>query len=97
MVIMRYYHPMNEKSDTKTLGKDAKTLLQETVQALRMDLPVYTVVDTQGAAHDQTFVVSCTLDQLGINTRAKGSSRRSAEQAAASLALAAIDKQHKAN
>lgn len=96
-VIERLYRPLIEQSDPKTLGKDAKTLLQETVQALRMDLPVYTVVDTQGAAHDQTFVVSCTLEQLGINTRAKGSSRRSAEQAAASLALAAIDKQHKAN
>jgi len=96
-VIEQLYRPLIEQSDPKTLGKDAKTLLQETVQALRMDLPVYTVVDTQGAAHDQTFVVSCTLDQLGINTRAKGSSRRSAEQAAASLALAAIDKQHKAN
>src|SRR5690625_5770988 len=96
-VIEQLYRPLIEQSDPKTLGKDAKTLLQDTVQALRMDLPIYTVLDTQVAAHDQTFVVSCTLEQLGINTRAKGSSRRSAEQAAASLALAAIDKQHKAN
>lgn len=91
-VIERLYRPLIDNSDPKTLGKDAKTLLQETVQALRMELPVYTVVDTQGAAHDQTFVVNCTLKQLGINTQAKGSSRRSAEQAAASLALAAINK-----
>lgn len=91
-VIERLYRPLIDNSDPKTLDKDAKTLLQETVQALRMELPVYTVVDTQGAAHDQTFVVNCTLKQLGINTQAKGSSRRSAEQAAASLALAAINK-----
>lgn len=92
-VIERLYRPLIAHSDPRTLGKDAKTLLQETVQARRMALPVYTVIDTQGAAHDQTFVVRCTVEQLGISTRAKGPNRRAAEQAAASLALAAIDQQ----
>jgi ribonuclease-3 len=63
--------------------KDAKTLLQELLQAKRMALPHYVVVATRGEAHDQRFEVECAVTALGIRTRGHGTSRRAAEQAAA--------------
>src|SRR5699024_3898042 len=92
-VIHRMYAPLIQNLDPKTLGKDAKTLLQEIVQGLRIDLPVYTVIATEGAAHNQTFTVSCAINKLAINTQAQGRSRRAAEQAAAALAIKAIKEQ----
>lgn len=70
-----------------TLGKDPKTLLQELLQARKLELPVYTVVNTHGAAHDQLFDVECHIDALGIVVAASGSSRRAAEQVAAQGAI----------
>ncbi len=92
-VIQQLYDPLIKELDPKTLGKDAKTLLQEIVQGLRIDLPVYTVIATEGAAHKQTFTVSCAIKQLEITTQAQGRSRRAAEQAAAALAITAIKEQ----
>lgn len=92
-VIQRLYAPLIQNLDPKSLGKDAKTLLQEIVQGLRIDLPVYSVIATEGAAHNQTFTVSCAINKLSINTQAQGRSRRAAEQAAAALAIAAIKEQ----
>lgn len=69
-------------------GKDAKTLLQELLQARKIPLPQYAVVATQGAAHNQQFQVECQIPQLAIRTTGFGASRRIAEQEAAQLALA---------
>ncbi|MDO5667787.1 MAG: ribonuclease III [Alcaligenaceae bacterium] len=86
-VIARLYKPLIANVDFKTAGKDNKTLLQEMLQAKRLALPKYVVVDTRGAAHDQEFVVECRIEDLNIVTEASGHSRRQAEQSAASLAL----------
>lgn len=64
-------------------AKDPKTLLQEHLQGRRLSLPRYTVVATRGEAHDQRFEVECCVQALDIRTRGTGTSRRSAEQAAA--------------
>lgn len=68
-------------------AKDAKTRLQEALQARRQPLPSYEVVATLGAAHQQTFEVECLAEQLGLRARGKGSSRRAAEQDAAAALL----------
>jgi ribonuclease-3 len=73
--------------DPSVAGKDAKTLLQELLQARHMPLPQYQVVRTAGEAHDQSFQVECRIPQLDICTLGEGSSRRAAEQAAAARAL----------
>src|SRR5690606_29758718 len=77
--------------DPKTLGKDPKTLLQELLQARKLDLPAYAVVATHGAAHNQLFEVDCQIPKLDIKVTAGGASRRAAEQSAAELAIAAIE------
>ena len=70
-------------ADPHTLGKDAKTLLQEFLQARRIPLPQYSVIETAGEAHEQTFRVECVIPELKIRTEGEGTSRRSAEQVAA--------------
>lgn len=71
-------------------GKDAKTELQEWLQARRHRLPVYRVVATLGAAHQQSFDVECEVVDLGRSERGIGGSRRAAEQAAAAAMLTAL-------
>lgn len=85
-VVVRLYVPFIAQMDVQSLGKDAKTQLQEYLQARKLTLPKYTVVATQGEAHAQMFVVECEIAQLKITTRGEGSSRRIAEQAAAEAA-----------
>jgi ribonuclease III len=88
-VIKKLYQPVLETVDPKTLGKDAKTLLQEYLQGRKIALPVYTVVATHGAAHSQEFEVECAVPKLSIQVLGAGGSRRAAEQAAAKKALEA--------
>jgi len=68
-------------------AKDPKTELQEVLQARKMQLPLYRVVGTLGAAHRQTFEVECEVAELGLVERGIGASRRAGEQAAAAAML----------
>jgi ribonuclease-3 len=86
-VIESLYAPILASINPETLGKDAKTLLQEFMQGKKLPLPAYAVVATHGAAHSQTFEVECTLSRLDITVFGSGPSRRTAEQAAARQAL----------
>ncbi|MDF3037021.1 MAG: Ribonuclease [Paucimonas sp.] len=89
-VIRALYIPILETVDPKTLGKDAKTLLQEFLQGKKIALPQYNVVATHGAAHNQEFEVECLVPKLDIHVFGTGGSRRAGEQAAAKLALEAV-------
>ena len=70
--------------------KDAKTRLQEVLQARDLPLPVYVVESVRGEPHQQVFRVSCSVDPLQIRTEGEAASRRSAEQEAAKHALEKI-------
>jgi ribonuclease-3 len=76
--------------------KDAKTALQEWLQAGGHALPDYVVTEVSGPAHDQRFAVSCGLPQSvkpGLDScpfQGEGVSKREAEQEAAAKALAAL-------
>jgi len=67
--------------------KDAKTRLQELVQADGNPLPVYDLERVSGKAHRQTFEVSCSLGDAGVRTHGRGLTRRDAEQQAAARML----------
>lgn len=71
--------------------KDAKTLLQERLQADGHALPEYVTESVSGKAHRQTFEVSCSVAALKQTTRGSGGSRRAAEQEAARRMLAELD------
>jgi len=67
--------------------KDAKTRLQEWLQGRGLSLPDYKVLEISGEPHEQRFRVRCDVSELSIAADAEGSSRRRAEQEAASLVL----------
>ena len=85
-VVLRLFEQPLSAADPLALGKDAKTQLQEFLQARRVPLPQYAVISTAGEAHEQIFRVECVIPELNIRTEGEGTSRRSAEQAAASRA-----------
>jgi len=74
-----------------TERKDAKTRLQEFLQAQGKNLPNYEVVEITGAAHEQVFHVSCRLESFGTESAGSGTSKREAEQQAATKILDAIE------
>jgi ribonuclease-3 len=84
--VLKLYIPFIAEVDLHSLGKDPKTQLQEALQGRKLPLPYYAVVETQGEAHAQNFVVECKISALKIISRGEGSSRRIAEQAAAEVA-----------
>ena len=84
------FDPLIVRIDPKASGKDSKTQLQEVLQSRRLPLPEYRLVDVQGEAHDQHFVVDCVLSRPTLTTRGTGKSRRAAEQAAAGGACEAL-------
>ena len=69
------------------VGKDAKTRLQEWLQARQHGLPSYSLLEETGADHARVFHVACTLAEPALRTEGRGSSRRAAEQQAADAAL----------
>lgn len=68
---------------------DAKTQLQEVVQALGWDLPEYRVTDSTGPDHNKTFIVECWLSGE-LSGHGEGPSKKVAEQRAAADALARL-------
>ena len=72
-------------------GKDAKTRLQERLQSRARPLPTYRIVELEGAAHCRSFTVRCHVEGIDEDTIGTGSSRRRAEQDAASRAMAILD------
>jgi ribonuclease-3 len=82
-MVMRLFERQLSSADPETVGKDAKTLLQEFLQGRRIALPQYSIIATAGEAHEQSFRVECAIPELKIRTQGEGNSRRSAEQIAA--------------
>ncbi len=75
---------------TSLAGKDAKTSLQELLQAQGMALPVYDLVSSSGEEHAKVFEVSCRVAAFELDALGRGLSRRAAEQAAAEQVLATV-------
>lgn len=74
------------------LGKDAKTRLQEWLQARQAPLPVYTLLAESGEDHAKSFRIACALSEPAMMREGDGASRRAAEQAAAEAVLATLEK-----
>lgn len=91
-IVEHLFGPKVQAINPTAQGKDAKTRLQEWLQPRRHGLPTYTLQDTSGQAHAQTFHVECRIDALGVATKGQGGSRKAAEQQAAAAALAILEK-----
>ena len=86
-LILKLYRSRLEDPNLNDCLKDAKTLLQEYLQAEKIALPEYTLTKVEGDEHDQIFYITCTVDTAKLVTYGQGSNRRKAEQLAAKTML----------
>ncbi|MGL6109911.1 MAG: ribonuclease III family protein, partial [Rubrivivax sp.] len=82
-VVRRLFGDLIDSTEIDNWSKDAKTELQEWLQARRLAVPSYRIAATRGQAHAQIFELECAVQALGLTERGEGRSRRSAEQQAA--------------
>ena len=89
-LVQRLFGETIATTEVDSWSKDAKTELQEWLQARKLTVPAYSIVATRGQAHAQTFDVECAVAALGLTARGEGKSRRIAEQEAAQRMLAVL-------
>jgi ribonuclease-3 len=89
-LVQRLFGAQIDASEAAQWSKDAKTELQELLQARRLPVPSYRIRATRGQAHVQVFEVECEVSALGLVEAAEGRSRRAAEQEAAQRMLARL-------
>ena len=88
--VLNWFAPQLSTLQPDHVRKDAKTCLQEWLQARHLDLPVYQLHAVDGQSHEQTFIVQCHVVVLPEPVKGQGHSRRRAEQVAAEAALQQI-------
>jgi len=81
-----FYDRFETLPDEKDL-RDPKTRLQEWLQARKMSLPEYKLVDESGKDHKKKFSVACTVTEISAVTEGTSTTRRKAEQKAARAML----------
>jgi len=81
--VRRLFGDIIQSTEVDAWSKDAKTELQEWLQARRLPVPAYRIAATRGEKHAQTFEVECAVPTLGLAEQGEGKSRRAAEQEAA--------------
>jgi ribonuclease-3 len=86
-LVLRLFEPLVAETTLDGWRKDAKTALQEWLQARKLSTPTYRIEATRGRAHEQVFVMACDLIELGLSVQGEGLSRRAAEQVAAQATL----------
>ncbi len=89
-LVQAWFMPRLAEQERPDAGKDAKTRLQEALQAKKLALPVYEIQEISGKEHEQMFVVSCRVSLLTAPVSGKGHSRKVAEQNAAEAVLASL-------
>jgi ribonuclease III len=89
--VLAAFGPLIGRLDPERPAKDAKTRLQEVLQAKHRRLPQYEVVAVTGEAHRQAFVVECSVAELDLRAKGSGTSRQRAEQQAAKAMLEKLE------
>ena len=89
-VVLPWFEPALAALPAGNPEKDAKTRLQEWLQARQRPLPTYELVGESGEEHARVFLVRCTLSEPMASAEGQGSSRRLAEQAAAAAVLESL-------
>ena len=85
VLVRKFWRPLLAKIEPRV----AKTELQEWAQGKGLPLPIYTVVDRTGPAHEPEFTVEIEVySQAPI--RGTGSTKQAAEEAAAAGLLAVV-------
>ncbi|WP_454831518.1 ribonuclease III [Pseudoxanthomonas wuyuanensis] len=90
-VVLPWFEPLLEALPVGRPEKDAKTRLQEWLQARQRPLPVYELVAESGDDHAKSFLVRCLTQEPPLMAEGEGSSRRNAEQLAAAALIEQLD------
>lgn len=85
-VIERQFYQVISEVGERLAAEDFKSRLQELVQVRFKTIPDYKVVAECGPDHDKTFEVRLSIGTV-LTTRGTGKSKKTAEQAAAQVAL----------
>lgn len=92
LIVSWYAQLLDEVGEEKIL-KDAKSRLQEWLQAQKLALPNYTLLEVLGNAPNQTFVVQCQVEVADCSPITEvGVSRRIAEQKCAERMINQLNK-----
>lgn len=86
-IILMLYSSRLDDPDLNHCLKDAKTQLQEFLQASKFALPEYVLTKIEGDEHAQIFHVTCTIEGVSQVAYGIGPNRRKAEQLAAKAML----------
>ena len=89
-IVLGWFASRLDRLDINSETKDAKTRLQEYLQAVKAALPNYELLEVVGKDHQQSFVILCHVDLLPEPVTGYGSSRREAEQEAAEAVIKAL-------
>lgn len=85
--VLTWFASRLDSLGVNTSAKDAKSRLQEYLQAQRQPLPEYVVIKIGGEGHAQVFTIECRVAIAKKPTQASASSRREAEKQSALLML----------
>ncbi len=88
--VMEHFSSVLAEAENAESLRDNKSSLQELLQGQGIKPPAYRVVRTEGPPHSRRFCVEALLDGSVIGT-GEGRSKQAAEQAAAAVALEAVD------
>ena len=86
-LVLKWYKSRLEAINPDITQKDPKSALQELLQKLRLGLPTYRNVRVSGNENAQIFEVALKVPHIEHEILGSGSSKRRAEQKAASSAL----------
>lgn len=88
-LIIRLFGAQATAVDRDEMKENFKAELQEWTQARAEGIPIYTVVSTEGPAHDPLFNISVSVADKVVGS-GSGRSKKDAEQAAAKDALSKL-------
>ena len=88
--VLPWFEAAVEAVPASKVGKDAKTRLQEWLQARQRPLPQYELLSEAGEEHARIFLVRVRLVEPPLSAEGEGASRRAAEQQAAEAVLGRI-------
>lgn len=89
--VLPWFEAAVEAVPAHKVGKDAKTRLQEWLQARQRPLPQYELLSEGGEEHARVFRVRVQLADPALSAEGEGGSRRAAEQQAAEAVLEHIE------
>lgn len=88
--VRKLFAPALARQQRAGSAKDAKSALQELMQAHGLPRPVYALLECTGHDHARVFTVACRAGDPLQQASGHGSNRRAAEQIAAGKVLAAL-------